>query len=63
MGAAAAAVVGTLTNTIGYLGLASLIGYLPWAASATVMVTQMPFELILAVVLILVLEKAFAHKG
>ena len=28
-GVAVAAVVGTLTNTIGYLGLASLIGYLP----------------------------------
>lgn len=58
-GAAMAAVVGTLTNTIGYLGLASLIGYLPWAASLTVMVSQMPFEMILAVVLILVLDTAF----
>ena len=62
-GAAMAAVVGTLTNTIGYLGLASLIGYMPWAASLTVMVTQMPFELVLAVILILVLNKAFARRG
>ena len=61
-GAAMAAVVGTLTNTIGYLGLASLIGYMPWAASLTVMVTQMPFELVL-VILILVLNKAFARRG
>ena len=62
-GVAVAAVVGTLTNTIGYLGLASLIGYLPWAASFTVMVTQMPFEMILAVVLLLALDKAFTRRG
>ena len=63
LGAGMAAVVGTLTNTIGYLGLASLIGYMPWAASLTVVVTQTPFELVLAVVLILVLHKAFARRG
>ena len=62
-GVAVAAVVGTLTNTIGYLGLASLIGYLPWAASFTVMATQMPFEMILAVVLLLALDKAFTRRG
>ena len=63
IGVAVAAIVGTLTNTIGYLGLASLIGYLPWAASLTVMVTQMPFEMILAIVLLLVLDKAFTRRG
>ncbi len=63
IGAASAAIVGTLTNTIGYLGLASLIGYMPWAASLTVMVTQMPFEMVLAVILIVVLNKAFARRG
>ena len=62
-GAVMAAIVGTLTNTIGYLGLATLIGYLPWAASLTVMVTQMPFELVLASVLILALYKAFHRKA
>ena len=62
-GAVMAAIVGTLTNTIGYLGLATLIGYLPWAASLTVMVTQMPFELVLAAVLILALYKAFTRKA
>ena len=62
-GVAAAAVIGTLTNTIGYLGLASFIGYLPWAASLTVMLTQMPFEMILAVALLLVLDKAFTRRG
>jgi len=61
LGAGMAAVVGTLTNTIGYLGLASLIGYMPWAASLAVVATQTPFELVLAVVLILVLHKAFAR--
>ena len=62
-GVVAAAIIGTLTNTIGYLGLASLIGYLPWAASLTVMITQMPFEMVLAVVLLLVLDKAFTRRG
>ncbi len=63
LGAVMAAIVGTLTNTIGYLGLATLIGYLPWAASLTVMVTQTPFELVLAAVLILALYKAFKRKA
>lgn len=62
-GAAAAAIVGTLTNTVGYLGLASLIGYLPWAASAAIVVTQTPFELILAVFLVVILTKALQRRG
>lgn len=62
-GAATAAIVGTLTNTVGYLGLASLIGYLPWEASLVIMATQMPFELVLAVILIVVLYKALQHRG
>lgn len=61
-GVVMAAIVGTLTNTIGYLGLATLIGYLPWAASLTIMVTQMPFELVLAAVLLLALYKAFKRR-
>jgi fumarate reductase subunit D len=40
-----------------------LIGYLPWAASLTVMITQMPFEMILAAVLILALYKAFHRRA
>jgi uncharacterized membrane protein len=63
VGVVMAAIVGTLTNTIGYLGLATLIGYLPWAASLTVMITQMPFEMILAAVLILALYKAFYRRA
>ena len=62
-GAAAAAIVGTLTNTVGYLGLASLIGYLPWQASLAIVVTQTPFELILAVGLVLVLTKTLQNRG
>lgn len=61
-GAVMAAIIGTLTNTIGYLGLATLIGYLPWAASLTIMVTQMPFELVLAAVLVLALYKALKRR-
>lgn len=63
IGAAAAAVVGTLTNTLGYLGLASLIGYLPWTASLIIMLTQMPFEMLLAVILVVVLTKALQNRG
>lgn len=62
LGVAMAAIVGTLTNTIGYLGMASLIGYMPWAASLTVMLTQTPFELVLAVVLVLLLHKVLEHR-
>lgn len=62
LGAVMAAIVGTLTNTIGYLGLATWIGYLPWEASMVIIVTQMPFELILASVLILALYKAFKRE-
>ncbi len=61
-GAVMAAIIGTLTNTIGYLGLATLIGYLPWAASLTIVVTQTPLELVLASVLVLALYKAFRRK-
>lgn len=56
--AGAAAVMGTLTNTVGFLGLAVLMGYMPWPAAATVMVMQMPFEMILAAVLTVILVKA-----
>ena len=62
-GAVMAAIVGTLTNTIGYLGLATLMGYLPWAASLSILVTQMPFELLLAAVLILALYKALKRRN
>lgn len=62
LGAVMAAIVGTLTNTIGYLGLATLIGYLPWAASLTIVATQTPFELVLAAVLVLALYKAFKRR-
>lgn len=63
LGAGAAAVVGTLTNTIGFLGLACLMGYMPWVAALTVVMTQTPFELVLAVVLIVALTKALKRRG
>lgn len=58
LGAIMAAIVGTLTNTVGYLGLAVLMGYFPWPLAAGIMATQMPFEMILAAVIVVVLVQA-----
>ena len=53
-----AAIVGTLTNTIGYLGLAVLFGYLPLAAALAIVVSNTIFEVILAAVIIVALVRA-----
>lgn len=53
-----AAIVGTLTNTIGYLGLAVLFGYLPFAAAVAIVVSNTIFEVILAAVVTVALVKA-----
>ena len=62
LGAALAAVFGTLTNTLGFLGLAVLMGYMPWPAAALVMGTQMPGEMLVAAILTVVLVKALAKR-
>lgn len=66
LGAAVAGFCGTLTNTIGYLGMATLLGYLPsavWIAS----LPQFTVELILATVLttaiVRVIQRAMPHYG
>jgi len=51
VGSVVAAIVGTLTNTIGFLGLAVLIGYIPVQIAYMVMVSHAIFEVILAAVL------------
>ena len=63
LGAALAAIAGTLTNTIGFLGLAVLMGYMPWPAAATVMVTQMPGEMLVAAILTVILVKALSKRS
>lgn len=58
-GFAVAAIVGTLTNTIGYLGLAILLGYIPWVV-ALAAIPQAIVELIIATILVIVLGKALS---
>ncbi|MEA1939241.1 MAG: ECF transporter S component [Candidatus Caldatribacteriota bacterium] len=58
-----AAVVGTLTNTVGVLGLATLRGYLPAKVSLTVGFVHGTPEVIVAALLITVLVKALKKLG
>ena len=60
LGVIMAAVVGTLTNSVGYLGLAVVMGYIPWPVAAGIFATQMPFEMILAAVILVILVKALS---
>lgn len=59
-----AAVVGTLTNTVGVMGLAVLRGYLPWEAAVGVAVTQGLPEAVVAALLVLLIMKGLKryHK-
>lgn len=54
---AAAAIVGTLTNTIGFLGLAVLIGYMPLEAAYFIVATHTVFEVLIAILITVVLVK------
>ncbi|HHY59799.1 MAG TPA: ECF transporter S component [Clostridia bacterium] len=61
VGSAAAAVAGTLTNTIGVLGLAYLRGYFPtWQAAGAIALIHGTPEVIVAGVLVVALVKALA---
>lgn len=54
-----AAVAGTITNTVGFLGLAVLRGYIPqWSAAAVIALTHGIPEIIIAVVIMVILVKA-----
>lgn len=53
-----AAIIGTLTNTIGFLGLAVLFGYLPLAVAYGIVISHSIFEVIIAAVITLALVKA-----
>lgn len=53
-----AAIVGTITNTVGFLGLAVLIGYFPIEMAYAIVATNTIFEVIVASVITVVLVKA-----
>jgi len=55
---ALAAIAGTLTNTIGFLGMAVVRGYLNWTAVMAIVAVQSIPELILAVIIVAILVKA-----
>lgn len=57
-GSALAAIAGTLTNTIGFLGLSVLRGYMPFKAAAFSVLTNMLPEVIFAVIIVVALVKA-----
>ena len=58
-----AAAVGTLTNTVGVLGIATLRGYLPAKVSLTVGFVHGTPEVIVAALLVTVLVKALKKLG
>lgn len=60
---ALAAALGTLTNTIGVLGLATLRGYLPVKVSAGIAVVQGTPEVVVAMLLVTILVKALKKAG
>jgi uncharacterized membrane protein len=60
LGSALAAIAGTLTNTVGFLGMAVIRGYLPsWHVALGLATLHGIPEIIVAVILIEVLVKAF----
>ena len=58
VGAGLAAVAGTMTNTIGFLGLGVLQGYIKWAVVWMIIATHSIFEVIVAVAIVVALTKA-----
>ena len=60
---ALAAALGTLTNTVGVLGLATLRGYLPVKVSAGIAVVQGTPEVVVAMLLVTILVKALKKAG
>lgn len=60
-GAIAAGILGTLTNTIGFVGLAVIMGYLP-LATVILILPQSIAELVLATIIVYVLTKALANR-
>ncbi len=61
LGAALAGILGTITNTAGFVGLAVLMGYLP-AATAVLLLPQAFVELIVATIIVVVLTRALKSR-
>lgn len=61
VGAAMAGIVGTLTNTIGFVGLAILMGYIPLAATVAILPAAIA-ELILATVIVCAVARALKGR-
>lgn len=62
LGAALAGLCGTLTNTIGFVGLAVLMGYMPpaiWLAIVPQAVVELLLAMVLTVVLVRTIVRAF----
>lgn len=57
-----AAIAGTLTNTVGFLGMAVIRGYLNWSAAGVIALTHGLPEMIVAIILVVVLVKAFQKR-
>ncbi|HHY05935.1 MAG TPA: ECF transporter S component [Clostridia bacterium] len=57
-----AAIAGTLTNTVGFLGMAVLRGYLNWHAAGGIAVVHGIPEIIVATVFVVVLVKALQKR-
>ena len=66
LGAAFAGICGTITNTVGYLGLAILFGYLPaavWIASLPQFIVELILATVLTVALVRVILRAMPNYG
>ncbi|SDC23601.1 MULTISPECIES: ECF transporter S component [unclassified Candidatus Frackibacter] len=57
-----AATVGTLTNTIGVLGLSVLKGYLPLAGAIGIGITHGPPEVVVAVIIVLLVVRVLDNN-
>ena len=65
-GAGAAALAGTLTNAVGFLGLSVVQGYLKWKAVLVILFTNTLGEIIVAIMIVVALTKAlerYMFKG
>ena len=62
LGTVMAAVAGTATNSIGFLGLAVLFGYMPWPVAVGIMASQTIIEMVLAAIIIMILVRVLKKK-
>lgn len=58
LASALAAIAGTLTNTIGFLGMSVVRGYLKWPAVWAIVISHSIFEMVIAVVIIAAVVRA-----